>query len=591
MPTPAIRLLPLLVALTAPLAFASESAAPLSIESALKRFQANIGQPASLSVTAEDIARLPQSRGIPVDSDWLAAQSNVVNLGNFITNQDYGSALQQARRHANQSPSPEIRKAWEDLATALAAEQSRAEETTLARIDAVLQTTATAMLEASKASELDPRLDELQALQDAHAHRSSPRVSRAYGRVSNALNVLRQWQEMLLARETGEVETVRRQLREFAGNTSFTRLVPRSQILAYTQSLDLTDASLAAAMARLDPVIEETAKTALAASTAEALDPLLARLDDLKGDYENSYNSPLRRARDRVDNAITFFRQWQDFLGALESGDERDARQQLRNLSTNTLRYRPVPRAVSLKRGNELLKSLGSETDHLLADLEWNTLAEVRERVSEAQEQAYGRRATELARIISELDRLAAARAALDKGRAGVGRAALGAPPTVTGGCGATSNPLADYPASLAALRDSWWFDAMPALTGLDNLSARAGDETAADYARRQFNAAVDSADWPRAHRFALVERDLLPAHATSCGDRARHAGANPVASLDAWIKAQKFERAAQTDAAAAAYRDALAAGAPPALEEILIARLRALAGAPANVTARSGSE
>lgn len=569
--TSQLRLLSLLAALlAAPLVADTETALP-SLDDALKNF-------AAPPVFAGAMSDSSSSGALGVSmNEWRNAQSQIVSLNNYLANEDYSNALNQARQYARQATTPELRKQWNDLIAALVVEQRRVEETTITRIEDALKTAAAATLEATKPAQLDSIIEDLHALQDGSRHRSSPRAQRTYNRLSNAISLLNQWQDMLFSLEAGEHDTVRQQLRSFSTNTSHTRFIPRSQILAYADRLELVGADLAEAMTRLDPVIARSVETALAATTANAIDPVLVELDELKSEYENSYNTPLRRARDRVDNATNFFRQWQDFLASVENGDERDARQQLRQLNSNSLRYRPVPRAAALKRGAELIKTLGTESDHLIDGLDWNTLSEVRERVAEAQEQAYGRRSTELARIVSELDRLAAARAALDKGQAGVGRSTLGAPPTTTGGCGASGSPLADYPAAVAALREAWWFEAMPALTGLADLPARSGDETAADFARRQFDAAVAAADWPRAHRFAQVERSLLPAHAAPCGERAKLSGENPAAALGEWLKAQKLESAAQPLAAAESYRAALAAGAPPALEEAIIARLRAL--------------
>jgi hypothetical protein len=333
-------------------------------------------------------------------------------------------------------------------------------------------------------------------------------------------------------------------------------------------------------MARIDPVIARAVATALAAKKAAELDPVLASLDELKDDYQNSYNTPLRRAYDRMDNAVSFFRQWQDFLAAYETGDAKDAGYQLRNLASNNYRYRPIPRAQILARASALRAELRSEADSLLADLSWANISAVRDRVADAHEQASGRPATELSRILSELDRLVAARSALTAGKAGLGRAALRSAPTTTGSCGSTSTSLA-LPAPLTALREAWWFEAMPSLTGLSDLPAREKDESAADFTRRQFDAALASADWARAYRFALLERDLLPAEVSPCGEREKLTGSHPAVALAAFLKAQKLEQAAQFPAAAEAYRESLSAGAPPALEAVLITRLRALPATP----------
>jgi hypothetical protein len=512
-------------------------------------------------------------------ADWRNTQSQLSNLQSYFDNNDYANALRQARQYARQAATPEVRQRWTDLIAALEAEQKKAESTLAAKIDAALARAATAALAATKPSELDPALDELAALEENRSG-STPRIQRLYSRINNAQNFLTQWQDMLAAYEAGDTESARQTLRNLSSSSYRDRPLTRSQILAFAASLKLDSADIAAAMARIDPVISRASATALAAKKSAELDPVLAELDLLKSDYENNYNTPLRRAYDRMDNAVSFFRQWQDFLAAYESGDAKDANQQLRNLASNTYRYRPIPRAQILERAAALRSELGTEVDTLLAGLTWQTLPAVRDRVSEAQEQAYGRQSTELSRIVAELDRLTSARASLTAGKAGFARAALRAAPAATGGCGSSASSAA-LPAPVNALREALWFEAMPALTGLADLPAREKDEPAADYVRRQLDAALAASDWARAYRFALLDRDLLPADVTPCGEREKLTGSHPAAALAAFLKAQKLEQAAQLPAAAEAYRESLNAGAPPALEPILITRLRALPATP----------
>ncbi len=562
---------------------ATESAP--SLEDALKKFAVATVPSAAGAEDREEAApaalRPRSAAGLGAAMrEWQTVQSQLGSLQRHFDNNDYGNALTEARNYARNAPTPELRERWHELVVAISAEQQRVEEAQLARIDQTLRRVGAAFLESSGPAAIDPLIDELHALQETNRHRSAPRSQRAFSRVSSSLSFLTTWQEILLAQAAGDPETARQQLRNLVGNLSSHRLVTRSQLLGLISRLGLEEASITEAMARIDPVVARAAETALAARNAEALDATLLELQELKDSFGNQYDSQLRRATERVNEAINFFNQWQGFLAAYEGGDLRDARQQLRNLASNSYRYRPISRTRILARSVALEGELGAEIDDILAGLDWKNLTEIRARVSLLQENAYGRQSTELSRVVTELDRLHAARTALDSGRAGLGRAALGVAPSA-GGC-STSAIGAPLAPPLAKLREAWWFDAMPALTGLADLPARKGDETAAAYAARQLDAALAAGDWARAHRFALLQRDLLPPTVQPCGDREKVTGADAAAALGAFLLAEKLEQARQTEAAAAAYRQALAAGAPPALETLLLARLRALASAAA---------
>lgn len=560
--------LALLNLLAAPLARAQETApAVLSLDEALQNF----ASPPALPLAVGKAGELADAEGSMARMrEWRDAQNQLSNLHSYLANQDLANALQQARQYARQAPTPELRRRWEDLIASLRAEQKRVEEVQIVRIDAALQKASAAALTARKAPDLDPLIDELAALQE-NTRRSGARSQRATNRLSAAVSFVNTLQELLYSVEAGDLDAARQQLRNLSGGSNRDRLLTRPQIAALADALKIETASLAEAMAQIDPVLKRAADIALAAKKAEELDPVLVEISELQADYSNSYDTPVQRANQRLSNAKNFFQQWQNFLSSLEHGDERDARQAMRNLSNNSYEFRPIPRAVILDYAARLDAALdarvAAEDERLLSGLDWTTLPVLRARFSDMQEQAYNPRSSELSRIVAEMDRLLAARVALDAGQAGAGRSLLGAPPT--------GQPL---PKALIMLRDAWWFDALPALTGLADLPPRAGGETAFAYVRRQLDAALAASDWARAHRFAVVEKNLLPAATTTCGARAKIAGDDPAAALGAWLLGRKFEEATQTEAAAEAYREALAAGSPPALEKEIILRLQTMA-------------
>lgn len=561
--------LALLTLLASPSARAQETAPAdvLSLDAALQNFASPPALPAPVGKAGE----LADAEGSMARMrEWRDVQNQLGNLQSYLANQDIANAIQQARQYARQAPTPEIRRRWEDLIASLRAEQKRIEAAQIVRIEAALQKAAAAAQTVRKAAELDPIIDELQQLQE-NTRRSSAGSQRAANRLSSAVGFLNNLQELLYSVEAGDLDAARQQLRNLSGGSNRDRLLTRPQIAALAEALKIETASLAEAMERIDPVLKRAADIALAAKTAEELDPVLAEISELQADYSNSYDTPVQRANQRLSNAKNFFQQWQNFLSSLEHGDERDARQAMRNLSNNSYEFRPIPRATILDYAARLDAALdarvAAEDERLLATLDWTTLPVLRARFSDMQEQAYHPRANELSRIVAEMDRLLAAHVALDAGQAGAGRAILGAPPT--------GQPL---PQALVALRDNWWIEALPALTGLADLPPRQDGETALAYVRRQLDAAIEASDWARAHRFATMEKTLLPAAATSCGARAKVAGDDPAAALGTWLLGLKYEEATQTEAAAQTYRDALAAGAPPKLEKEIILRLQTMA-------------
>ena len=564
---------------------ASAEVAPLSLDQALKNFAtAPVSAPAK-SDALESGGEL-RAGGIALGAasaaftEWRSTQSQLSNLQSYFDNNDYANALRQARQYARQATTPEIRQRWTDLIAALEAEQKNVEAVVIAKIDAAIKRAGAAALAAKQPADLDTSFEELSTLSENRNHNST-RTQRAYNRLSNATSFLQQWQNMLSNLAENDHEAVRQELRNLKSNNYRDRPISRAQILAYAAALKLEGMDLAATMARLDPIIARNAALALVAKKASELDPLLDELEVLKDEFAYSSDSPLRLARKRVEDAVSFFREWQDFLAAYEAGDLRDSRQELRSLAGNNYTYRPISRSQILARATSLRGELATESDALLATVTWKNLSDVRDRLALLQEQSYGRESTELARYVSELDRLHGARLALDRKQAGLGRAALLAGASTSGGCGSSGLAPGDLPTAISTLREAWWFEAMPALTGLADLPGRQGTEAAADYANRQLDAALGASDWARAYRLALLARDTRAMVAAPCAEREKTTGTNPADALGSWLLGQKLEKARQLHAAAAAYRRALAAGSPPALETVLLERLGQLPDAP----------
>jgi hypothetical protein len=540
---------------TAPVAQAE--AQPLSLSDAMKVFRTAPAAPSDASGLGAAAASL---------RDWDTAQGYLSNLENYFENNDFNNAINQARQYARQTRSPEIRQLWQTLVDAMKVEQKKRETELSASLDTELKKAATALLAATKSTQVDAIADSLQTLQESLGNNYSIRTQRGRNRLSNAISFVSQWQDLLYMVETGDNEGARNQLRNFTSNSSRDRLLTRSEIIARGASLNISQADVAAETAKIDELVKRATAIALSATKPAQLGPVIEELYVLRDSRNSSYDNRLQRIYTRVDTVVNFFQQWQDVLGAIESGDITDARNLLRNLAANSYRYRPLSRSDILARA-AALKVEEAASDDVLKGITLDNLADYRARLSVAQESANGRRSSEYYNTVNELDRLITATTALKAGLVGDGRTALRGLST------SGSGPLQD---TLAQLKSQWFARALPALTGLKDLPPYEDGETTLAYARRQLDAAIAAGDWARAHRFALAEKDMMP-DSSSCGTRANTTGTNPAASIGAWLDGQLMEKAAQSAAAAELYRTALKNGAPPKLEEQLIARLRAL--------------
>ena len=543
-------------------AFAQETQT-VSLDSVLKTFRASPSAPT-------DTGNLTGAASFL--REWDSAQNQLTSLENYFENNDFANAVRQARQYARQARTPEIKKLWEDLITALNAEQKKREAELTGKIDASLKTASASLLAATKSSEIDAVSESLYALQESLGNNYAPRSQRSRNRLSNAISFCQQWQDLLAFVETGDAEGARNQLRNLSSNSSSDRLLTRSQITARGVELKISSADITAESAKADAIIKRGAAIALKATKPAELDPIIEELAVLKDSRGGSYDNRLQRVYSRIDNVSNFFTQWQDVLGAVEAGDIEDARNQLRSLASNSYRYRPLGRSEILAYAASLKSSGPSPVDELLKGVTLDTLAEHRERLAYIQESSNGRRSSELYNALAEIDRLIAATAALKAGAPGDGRSALKGS---TSSCGAQT--AGSLQGALGALKSQWFARALPSLTGLNDLPPVKDGEDILAYVRREFDAAAAAGDWNRAHRLALVEKDMKPDTAP-CAVREQTTGANPAAAIGAWLKGQLLEKAAQPVAAAALYRDALKAGAPPKLEEQLIVRLRALA-------------
>ncbi|MFH1496292.1 MAG: hypothetical protein ABII82_00565 [Verrucomicrobiota bacterium] len=534
------------------------NAAP-DLDEALGKFQVDLPAPSTASVTAGN-------------DSLRAAQGQVVQLSGYLTREDYRNAINQARQYLAGSTDPEIRKLWSDLITAIRAKQKEVEDVQIAEITTALKTANTKLIAATKSADIEPIIEALHVVQDGLQNNYESRLQRMRSKLSGAISFCGQWQSMIELIEEGEIEDARYQFKNFVSNNSSDRLLSRTEIkkLGRTLKLDETDATLVSAEA--DALIAKAAKVALAATTANELEPVMQELEDFRQNY-NRYSGSINRITSRVSNVISFFQRWQDALAAAEVGNYEDARYQLRNLASSGYNNRPLTRQQVIAKATEFAVP-AEDSVNLLAGATLDNLADYRERIAFAQEMANGRHSTQLSNALNEIDNFISATEALDQGLAGDG---LGEMKTTRSSCGTRgTGSLED---TLGALKSAWFARALPALTGIQDLPPYSENEDTLSYVRRQFDAAIEAADWEHAYRFVKLEHDMRP-QTTSCAIREQTAGANPLKAIKAWLDGNLLESATQTEAAVVLYQDALKAGAPPKLQAVIVAKLRAMAGA-----------
>lgn len=380
-------------------------------------------------------------------------------------------------------------------------------------------------------NEAQNQLGNLQGYFDGNDYAGAVRQARQYGAAARTPEIRKLWDDLVAALQA--------------------------------QSLQQSEAYIA----QVNEVCERHGKTALAAAKAGDLDPLLenvAEMREARGNRSLANTPRVQRATQRLDGLNQFLSNWQDYLLFLENGETESARTVLRTLIAQSQRNSPVPRSELITRLAGLKSPGQSAAEDILKDATLDNLAEIRERVLLSQE-AGGRRTEFSYNFVSELERLISATAALKNGRADVGRLIL-----------RNTNPNSQQWDSVSRLRDDWYLRALPVLTGLTSTDKPAAGETAAAFIKRQFEAEVARENWPVAQALATVQRDFIPEFVDVRASTA--ALDNPAVAINAWIKGRLMEKASQPLHAAALYREALKAGAPPVLEARLIDRLRALA-------------
>ncbi|MFA6288126.1 MAG: hypothetical protein WC661_12150 [Opitutaceae bacterium] len=413
-----------------------------------------------------------------------------------------------------------------------------------------------------------------QALDEALKNfKAAPVITSASSEVGYAGNVLREWdnsQNQLSSLDSyidnNDFTNALNQARQYARNarTPEVRKLWDNLVAALQSEAKARETAF---NQKVDEVCTRSGKLAVAATKSADLDGVIDELYSLQEARNGNYNNRQQRTYSRIDNTVNFLNGWQDYLGQLEAGDIDSARSSLRNLNSNSYRYRPVSRSEVIKLIGNLKTSPIAGQDNLLDDATLDNLATIRTRVAAAQENTTNRRSNEFYAVLGELDAISRAVGELKVNRPVSPRELL-----------RNSNSAASaYQDAILKLKDAYIIRALPALSGIPRLDQPKPGETALVYVYRLVDESVTAEDWPRAQRLATVAQDLVP-NTNSCSVREPLVGSNPAAAIKAWMNAQRMDKAAQPYAAADFYRQALAAGAPVKLEDKISARLRELA-------------
>jgi len=125
----------------------------------------------------------------------------------------------------------------------------------------------------------------------------------------------------------------------------------------------------------VDESLKAVGPEVMAAKTPKDIDPILERLAAVRSRIGNSYSESTRLSQERLESAVRFVMQWQDYLAKLESGDDRGAFEVMQGLSQNYANISIVPRSELLSRARRPAPTdserakVSAQTDEIVASI------------------------------------------------------------------------------------------------------------------------------------------------------------------------------------------------------------------------------
>jgi hypothetical protein len=178
----------------------------------------------------------PSTRGLEsYQEENLVRSTSMVdgmlaNLANSNNDQNTQAALQQI---LSQFSSPDVQTAGQEVLTEMRREQDAKATAYIASVDATIRQVGPALHQATKASDLDHLLVDLQKTQQAgrEPYAMDPGMQRASQRALSAYQFVAAWQDYLSDMVAGKIQDAQNQLRGLSQNNYGDPFVPRSEIL------------------------------------------------------------------------------------------------------------------------------------------------------------------------------------------------------------------------------------------------------------------------------------------------------------------------------------------------------------------------
>ncbi len=269
----------------------------------------------------------------PVSSSRIRSLSDLGSLESYVQNSQYDQAVRIARRSAQQSDSPEMKKMWTDLLAGLQKEQAAIDQDLTARAEALLKKIAETALAANAPAELSALADDISDFTDGELSSGNSLASRRLrNHLNYAQNFLDAWSQYLEAKSAGRDADQLRQLDSIHSSASQYRAILRyfpAGALAERRNA-LRQACAARARQALAAVSDLAAKAESAADYRKALD----LMEDDRAQFSDS-DAIGQELYSQVDQARSSLRSWVSVLEAEASGDAAGASNALANFLSN----------------------------------------------------------------------------------------------------------------------------------------------------------------------------------------------------------------------------------------------------------------
>lgn len=303
-----------------------------------------------------------------------------------------------------------------------------------------------------------------------------------------------------------------------------------------------------------EKLAQDSVKQALAGKTAKDLDAAVQALGKSVRDTENrsSNNTAVRNAIRQVTEANQFVRQWQDYLAALDVGNQTRARELLRGIASSHHDFSLIPRSELLARSSApetaspaIASKPAAPTPVAAIVAKVKTLDDLDRAIAELGqvEQMFSGMESQLA---SELRSLARSYADL---RAGLAT-------TVTTSISSSARE------ELGDIRRQLTLFALPRSLGLPETEKAKPGENVLSFLQRILAAARLNGDWP------LVERVLARSRGLNLTDGL--AAATDSTMLTSWLAGLNQETAKQWALAVSSFQSALKTGSQVVPAEVI---------------------